>query len=443
MSQPARSRAIRNESMIYLAIEATQRHQFESDRSAAKTYGVPRSTLKRRRDGIPSRRDCTPNSRKLTATEEIVITERVLDLDSRGFPPRLRTVEDMANKLLADRAGGKVGVKWASNFVKRTPQLKTRLNRKYDYQRAECEDPEIITQWFELVRNTIAKYGIQDGDIYNFDEVGFLMGIISAGMVVTASERRTRPKSVQPGNREWVTVIQGVNAEGWAIPPFVIFKGQLHLSAWYSDDVPCDWVIAVSDNGWTTNELGFQWLKHFEKHTRHRTTGAYRLLVLDGHGSHQSAEFDAFCQEQNIVTLFMPAHSSHLLQPLDVGCFSPLKKAYGRQVEDLMRTHINHITKLEFLPAFKVAFEAAFTPQNIVGGFRGAGLRPLDPEAVIVKLDLRPRTPTTPLIEEAPWESQTPHNAGDVTLQADLIKGRLQDIRTARRHQLMTRLSYK
>lgn len=57
----------------------------------------------------------------------------------------------------------------------------------------------------------------------------------------------------------------------------------------------------------------------------------------------------------------MPAHSSHTLQPLDVGCFSPLKKAYGKHVENLIRLRINHITKLEFLPALKEAFRAAFT----------------------------------------------------------------------------------
>ena len=52
----------------------------------------------------------------------------------------------------------------------------------------------------------------------------------------------------------------------------------------------------------------------------------------------------------------MPAHSSHILQPLNVGCFAPLKQAYGRQVEGLIRLHINHVTKLEFLPAFKQAY---------------------------------------------------------------------------------------
>ena len=44
----------------------------------------------------------------------------------------------------------------------------------------------------------------------------------------------------------------------------------------------------------------------------------------------------------------MPPHASHLLQPLDVGCFEPLKQAYGRQIEDLMRGHVTHVSKLSF-----------------------------------------------------------------------------------------------
>ena len=93
----------------------------------------------------------------------------------------------------------------------------------------------------------------------------------------------------------------------------------------------------------------------------------------------------------------MPPHSSHLLQPLDVGCFSPLKRAYSRKVESLIRNHINHITKLEFLPAFKTAFDRSFTPANIRSAFQGAGLVPLQPDAVLSKLDIKLRTPTTPV----------------------------------------------
>ena len=92
------------------------------------------------------------------------------------------------------------------------------------------EDPRVISDWFELVRSRKAEYGIQDGDTYNFDETGFIMGIITSQLVVTGSERRGKRKSVQPGNREWSTVIQAINAAGWAIPPFLIVTGKNHTN---------------------------------------------------------------------------------------------------------------------------------------------------------------------------------------------------------------------
>jgi hypothetical protein len=363
---------------------------------------------------------------KLLKTEEEVIVRHILDLDARGFPPRLAAVKDMADSLLAERHRDPVGQNWAATFIKRCPELKVKFNRKYDYKRALCEDPETIRGWFYLVENMKAKHGILDEDTFNFDESGFMMGMISTGAVVTGSDRRGRPKTIQQGNREWTTVIQGINAMGWAIPPFVIFQGKHHLSAWYKEeDLPQDWVIAVSENGWTNNELGLEWLKHFNKHTKRKVIGSHRLLILDGHESHDSLDFQKYCKENKIITLCMPPHSSHLLQPLDVGCFSPLKTAYGRQAEDLMRNRITHITKLEFLPCFIGAFKAAITNDNIQGGFRGAGLVPFDPEAVISKLDVRLRTPPLPTVEDRPWQSQTPKNTLEFGSQSTLIKERI------------------
>jgi hypothetical protein len=300
------------------------------------------------------------------------------------------------------------------------------MNRKYDYKRALCEDPIIIGDWFKLVESIRAKYGIVDEDTYNFDETGFMMGMITSRAVVTSSERCGRPKTVQQGNREWVTVIQGINATGWAIEPFIIFQGKHHLSAWYKEDnLPQDWVIGVSENGWTNNKLGVEWLEHFDRHTKSKTIGTHRLLVLDGHESHNSAEFNQLCEEKKIITLCMPPHSSHLLQPLDVGCFAPLKKAYGCQAENLMRNHINHIDKTSFLSSFIAAYKAAMTKSNILGGFRGAGLAPLNPETVISKLTIRLRTPPSQTIEDGPWESQTPSNTLEFGSQSKLIQERL------------------
>jgi hypothetical protein len=80
-----------------------------------------------------SHRDTIPKSRKVSDLEEQIIIQFNLDLDSRGFPPRLRGVEEMANQLLADRNASPVGKNWASNFVKRHIDLKTRFFRKNDY----------------------------------------------------------------------------------------------------------------------------------------------------------------------------------------------------------------------------------------------------------------------------------------------------------------------
>ena len=85
-------------------------------------------TIRRRRAGIPARRDCQPNSKKLTKLEEEVIVDHILDLDLRGFAPTYAAVRDMADKLLAARGAGQVGQKWPANFVKRTDSLTTRFN---------------------------------------------------------------------------------------------------------------------------------------------------------------------------------------------------------------------------------------------------------------------------------------------------------------------------
>ncbi|RFN49752.1 hypothetical protein FIE12Z_5989 [Fusarium flagelliforme] len=276
MSQPS------NEARILLALQALQNDQKLSLRRAADVYNVDYYALRRRQHGIQSRRDSIPNSRKLSDIEEETIVQFILDLDSRGFPSRLRFVEEMANSLLADRDASPVGKRWAHNFVKRQPELKTRIFRRYDYQRAKCEDPTIIRGWFRLVQNTIAKYGIQSADIWNFDETGFMMGLIQSGMAVTGSERQGRPKAVQPGNRGWITAIPAINAEGQSIPPFIIGSGQYHLANWYREsNLPADWVIATSQNGWTNNELGLEWLKHFDRSTAKRSVSLYRLLILD------------------------------------------------------------------------------------------------------------------------------------------------------------------
>jgi hypothetical protein len=416
------------EADIFIAISDIASKQIRSERRAAAVYKVPRSTIQGRRAGARPQRDCEPKSKRLTKLEEEVIVHRVLDESLRGVPPSKAHVRDMADRLLRERGGNPTGKNWVDNFIKRTPELRTRWSRPYDRQRAACEDPAVIRPWFSLVQSMKAKYGIADEDTWNFDESGFMMGKISSQLVITGSEKPGKQKKLQPGDREWVTLVQGVAATGRIIPPFFIFAGKVLISSWFTG-LPRNWVITVSPTGWTNNDVALAWLKHFDAYTKATSAGAYRLLIIDGHKSHCSIEFQDYCKENKIIVLCMPPHSSHLLQPLDVVPYSLLKRHYGDGISLLARSRIYHIDKETFLPAFKAAFEKTFTLENIRAGFRGAGLAPHDPEVVLSKLDIQLRTLTPPAPSTVAWEAQTPRNAREIEAQSTLIRNRMQNHR--------------
>jgi hypothetical protein len=132
-------------------------------------------------------------------------------------------------------------------------------------------------------------------------------------------------------------------------------------------------------------------------------------------------DFQDLCKEKKIITLCMPLHLSHLLQLLDVACFSPLKRLYGDEISALVRGCIYYINKETFLLAFKATFSKVFTAENVCAGFRGAGLVPHNLEVVLLKLDVRLRTPTLLRPSDVAWEPKTPRNAYEVEEQSTLV----------------------
>ncbi|EMD66028.1 hypothetical protein COCSADRAFT_86794 [Bipolaris sorokiniana ND90Pr] len=435
MPRQQRSKQTSREARVLLASRALQEKRIISQRQAAMLYDAPRTTLRRRLRGTQPRSETASVNRKLLAIEEQSLIQWILELDRRGFPPHIIDVRRMADALLAARGQdpppAPIGKCWVSRFIQNQPELQTKWTRKFSSQRALSEDPIAIAAWFKLVEETRQTYGVLDQDIYNFDETGFMMGVAATSKVVTSADRVGRAVVVQPGNREWVTVIECVNASGWSLPPFVILSGKVHQSSWYRD-LPQDWTVAVSDNGWTTDQLGVEWMKHFNQHTAARTAGVYRLLILDGHSSHATPEFDQFCTENKIITLCMPPHTSHLLQPLDVSCFSPLKRAYGREVEELARQGLHHIDKIDFLTAYTRIRPIVFTQQNIQAGFQATGLVPPCPDRVLSSLTVI-RTPSPPqtttdnnaATQTAAAQTETPCTVAELQQQVRYLQERL------------------
>ena len=339
----------------------------------------------------------------MTDNEEKALGRWVSELTRNGFPPRHGTIREMAEEIRNTRVTKvndssiqlvqypPIGKEWVSRFLQRHPHLKADYSRRIDASRIKESSPEIIKKWLATVVEILREHNINPEDVYNMDETGFAIGSFQAGRVIIDSRIRSQFQA-QPGRQEWVTVIECICGDGSVIAPMVIFKGKNLSSEWI---IPADirdvWHFSCSPNGWTSNIHGIAWLKKvFEPATREKANGGYRVLILDGHGSHVTGEFIAHCMRNKIILLRLPPHTSHLLQPLDVGLFGPLKKALSATLDPLIRTQVARLHKSEWLQAFVIARQSAFKMENVLGGWRGAGLFPYNPKKVLRHLEPEP-----------------------------------------------------
>jgi hypothetical protein len=122
-----------------LALQAYETGQVRSLRAAAKAFDVPYSSLAPRASGCRPRAEIGQHNRKLNDTEELALTQWILSMDQRGYPPRVCAVQHMAKLLLKERepnARTLIGKNWTNRFINRNDELKSKFTRRYDYQRA-------------------------------------------------------------------------------------------------------------------------------------------------------------------------------------------------------------------------------------------------------------------------------------------------------------------
>lgn len=134
----------------------------------------------------------------------------------------------------------------------------------------------------------------------------------------------------------------------------------------------------------TDSVISLYWIKHvFDPHTKALAGDKPRLLISDGFGTHESLEIMEFCLLNRIILCRLPSHTSHKLQPCDVGVFSSLKTAYREHAESLERCGTNTIGKQHFTYLYSRARSQAFNSRNILSGWSKTGLRPFNPERVL------------------------------------------------------------
>lgn len=149
-------------------------------------------------------------------------------------------------------------------------------------------------------------------------------------MVIVASEKRS---TLKRGSKmqTWMTLIECVSVGRQALSPMVIFKGASLQEQWFKGlniDEYTGWKFTVSPNGWSSTDIAMEWLeKVFIPETAPNPPGP-KLLLVDGHGTHDTDRFLGLCAQHDICVIFLPPDCSYIVQPLDVSVFGPLKNAY-------------------------------------------------------------------------------------------------------------------
>jgi hypothetical protein len=359
--------------------------------STAKKYGVTRSALSKRLHAKTfSSAQGAESRRVLNDKQEEELINYIHHLCERCLPPTPKIVANIAQEL----CGRKPSKNWSSRFVARH---KHRLDARYlntiDLARHRADSRSNYEAYFAIIGQKIEEYKISADNMYNMDEKGFLIGRLQKTRRIFTRELYERGNLAgagQDGSREWITVVATICADGTRLSPALIYKamsGNLQ-DTWLNDFEPeeHDCHFASSPNGWTSNELGYSWVTGlFEKETASKARRSHRLLFVDGHGSHVNMKFLNWCEQHKILLAVYPPHSTHRLQPLDVGVFAPLANHYSQALDDLVRKSEGRtsISKRDFFSLFWPAFEKAFAKENIVSAWSNTGIWPFDPQKVL------------------------------------------------------------
>jgi hypothetical protein len=345
-----------------VAIESLKPGEKFSYRQIAAKYQCNRTTLARRHQGVQaSCRTKAENQQALHPQQEKELLRYIERLTRQGLPPS----RPMIRRFASDITKKELGIGWVNRFVQRYDvHLISRWVTGIDRARHQADSISKYSLYFELLLSKLSQYNLEPHNIYNMDEKGCMLGILTRSKRVFSRRLYEEGKikaHIQDGNREWITLLACICADGSALAPALIYQsasGSIQ-DTWLQAMRPEDRVyISSSPSGWTNNDIGLSWLKQvFDRSTKEKAGRSYRLLILDGHGSHLTMDFIEYCDRNRILLAVYPPHSTHTLQPLDVVMFKPFSTAYSNQVAAFMERcqGLTSMSKRDFYPMFIAA----------------------------------------------------------------------------------------
>ena len=176
------------EESIQLALGAVQAGV--SKHQAAKTYGIPRSTLQHRVHGGVTRKQANSDQQALSKEQEDHLVTWATVQAKLGLPPTYLQIRQAAQRIL-QAAGSKktLGKNWITEFIRRNPSIKSVKGKHIEKARLEAVTPDKVKEFFEVLsQDPITR--VRPTNRWNMDETGIMEGIRAASKVIMPSSMK-------------------------------------------------------------------------------------------------------------------------------------------------------------------------------------------------------------------------------------------------------------
>ena len=408
-----------NEEMVAAAKLVTE--QKMSIYKAAKVSAVPWSSLKDylNRDN-PALVPKLGRPYALTSDLELQLFNYIIQMQELGFGLTVLQVRKIAYSIAMAAGRGSffnednesASKWWWVNYKKRY-NLTLRVPENLAAYRASMANNQMICDFYAKLDILMIKLGVKDmpDRLWNCDETG-LSYVVKPNKVITAIGKRYVYKRAYADRGETHTLLGCVCANGTWIPPLVIFKGIRWNDNLKTDCLPNS-LVKLSPKGWINSELFLEWFKFFIDSI---PSSRPMILFMDSHASHINMDVITLAKENQIYLFTFPAHTSHLLQPLDVGVYKPLKTNWATSLNEFMRDNPgDKPNRTTFHTILNPAYIKSFSTKNIQQAFKKSGIYPLNknaipPEAIAPSKLTNKDTINTQIIESLPQNIATIEN---------------------------------
>jgi len=252
---------------------------------------------------------------------------------------------------------------WFEGFMRR-PNLTIRSPQSLSYCRAASGNKETITDFFGKLGFLYGKLNLitKPMQAFNCDKTGVTVVFKPNQVIAELGKRNVYALSVAERGKTH-TILSCVSATGFVVPPMMmIYPRKTCVPDKLKEGAFSNTLFKNSESGWINSELFVSWFAFFLKSI---PPTCNILLVQDGHSSHVSIELIEMARENGVCLLCLPAHTSHILQPLDVGVFKSFKSSFNKACGNYVKQNPGRVITTEILASMVgQAFLNAFTPVN-------------------------------------------------------------------------------